>query len=167
MSTFEPQTDSFEQVSERLLFSAKLHRNALEQKRGMDNRTQQGHTSLWTFPQKRVTLEGFCGCNAVASYSYSFPIATFNQSSYERLKSDFEELHDYNVNEVFMSLYEQTVGELQLSRLIHDEIPRISSMVSRPLGTGGSLIRMIEQGLCLLPYSAPAGGTFQVASVSE
>ena len=116
-------------VNENLLLSAKEHRNALDHKKTLDKKTQSGHASLWTFPTQERSLEGYCGCNVPAVYTYTFRVATFNQSLFDRLKEDFLELHEHNTGEVFMTLFEQTVSELQLSRLIHAQIPRLSSMV--------------------------------------
>lgn len=112
-----------------LLTSARRHKEALEYKKTLERQTQQGHSSLWSFPVNEKTLEGICGCNAVAYYSYRFTVATFNQTLYENLINEFFKLHEHNINAVFMSLFEQTVAELLLSRFIHSQVPKVKSMV--------------------------------------
>ena len=112
-----------------LLSSAQRHKDALEFKRSLEKQSQQSHSNLWSFPVNEKQLEGICGCNAVAYYNYKFTVATFNQTLYESLIDQFFRLHEHNISAVFMSLFEQTVAELLLSRFIHSQVPKVKSMV--------------------------------------
>ena len=122
---------SFVNQNNTLLSSARRNREALQRKVALEKQSQQTHSSLWTFPTEEKFIEGICGCNAVVVYHYSFRVATFNQRLYETLFEQFLEIHDHNIKEVFMTLYEQTVSELQLSRLVHSQVPLLSQLVCR------------------------------------
>ena len=122
ISTFKNQNKS-------LLATTRIHKDALQYKVSLEKISQQSHSSLWTFPTHEKTIEGFCGCNALVTYVYNIRVATFNQSLFEELTQKFFELHEHNINEVFMTLYEQTVSELQLSRLVHSQVSVLLCMV--------------------------------------
>jgi len=95
----------------------------------LEKQSQEYHSNLWTFPIHEKSIEGFCGCNSMVTYVYSMRIATFNQALFDRLFQQFLDIHEHNVNDVFMTLFEQTVSELQLSRLVHSEVLKLQHMV--------------------------------------
>ena len=114
---------------EKVMKYAAKHRENLETKKNLEKITQQIHSALWSFPTQDTIYEGICGCNVPVQYNYNCRIATFNQSLFENLSEKFLELHEFNANSVFMSLYQQTYSELQLSRYIHAKIATLRSIV--------------------------------------
>lgn len=113
---------------------ASRHRFALEQKRIIEQQSQTWHSSLWTFPVHQQQIQGTCGCAAPVTYKFQFRVATFNNSLFEQLSAKFLELHNYNISGVFMSLYDQTFAEMQLSRTVHakiQEIAQVGALVSQ------------------------------------
>ena len=61
------------------------------------------------------------------TYEYSSKIARFDHYLFQRLHEDFQKLHQWNTNEVFFSLYEQTFYELKFSHSIHKDIQLLGS----------------------------------------
>jgi len=148
-----------------VLSSSCSHRTALEQKLSIEKEVQALHASLWVFQDQPRVLEGLCACQMRVNYQYIIKIATFHEALFQQLKSKFEYLHQYNVRSVFLSLYEQTFYEMQLSRQVHS---KIQELVSNDRLSDHALVRESLQlldalfGLLVHPYKPLSGHSAQL-----
>lgn len=110
-----------------------IHKNALLQKQQLERKTQQGHGALWTFPNINKHIEGICGCNKTVNYDYTFKVAQLDLQIFKSLESDFEKLHEWNKNEVFMSLFEQHYSEYSIILYTLNQTEFIKQCVSNLL----------------------------------
>lgn len=115
--------------SEEFVSCACNHKKILHEKLQLEKKTQHGHSLLWTYPDHQKTLEGICGCRNSVRYEFTFQVAQFDVRIAQSLKDDFENLHAWNVDNVFMSLYHQTHSELNFSNFVSNQAEILRSTV--------------------------------------
>jgi len=106
-----------------LLDISKLHASTLSTKQSVETEVQALSNSLWSFPPaEQLQAKGICGCGNTVVYSYTSQALKFNEQAYSSMMQKFQHLSSFNSRGVFLSLFEQTVAERRLIRLVYDAI---------------------------------------------
>jgi hypothetical protein len=127
------------------LFQARnTHREALDTKLVIQKSSQETHGKLWTFQEVSKLLEGMCGCGNRVSSPYPLRLAHFQDHVRVELEGMFQNLLQWTTQNVFTSLYQQTLAEIRLARLVQSIIHQ---MKSQPLSEAFNTLKQILRGI--------------------
>lgn len=125
----------------------KNHKEALNIKVSLQKNSQEIHSNLWNFQEISTLVEGMCGCGNRVSSAYPMRVAHFNDLARVELESIFTNLLQWTTQSVFTSLYQQSLAEVQLSRLIHSIIFQLSSQsVPEAFNTLKGILQVVFNG---------------------
>lgn len=122
--------ETVQEQARELVAESTRHAKTIGSKQEQERLSQQSYASLWTFVTDQRTLSGVCGDQNPVVYmyviletyfhpqSYSVKIAKFNEELFRALLTKFDQLHNFNTGPVFLSLFDQTLAELQLTHTI-------------------------------------------------
>jgi hypothetical protein len=113
-----------------LTLRSSFHNECLGKKLAFEKETREIHFSLWSFVPYSRRVDSICGCGNKVSFPNEYQVAEIDNARLQLLMQKFDNLHNFNVDRVFMSLYRQTFTEFQLLLLANYMTSQIAHIVS-------------------------------------
>eukprot|EP01122_Echinamoeba_exundans_P011282 TRINITY_DN4432_c0_g2_i1.p1 TRINITY_DN4432_c0_g2~~TRINITY_DN4432_c0_g2_i1.p1 ORF type:complete len:2537 (+),score=455.07 TRINITY_DN4432_c0_g2_i1:648-7613(+) len=154
---FEPE--KLNRLTQELSRTSGQHEHIVKMKSDFLTQAQLASSQLWGFRETTKTQSALCRCGNHVSHTYSEKTCHLDQNNLNRLTQLVQTLHQLNCRGLWLSLYEQTLAELALSRSIH-------SLVQDPSKSLTDLLQGLDLVTHLLQDAKKRPGSFSSQSIS-
>eukprot|EP01127_Copromyxa_protea_P011502 TRINITY_DN2892_c0_g1_i2.p1 TRINITY_DN2892_c0_g1~~TRINITY_DN2892_c0_g1_i2.p1 ORF type:complete len:953 (-),score=179.32 TRINITY_DN2892_c0_g1_i2:63-2921(-) len=106
------------------------HSVALKAKQQNEQQAQVAHQSLWSFQQVTKQIKGIePETGRKTAYKYAYQVAVLDENRFAVMKENFACLAKLVKRPVWLSMFEQSHNELELSRYLQDHLPTIKGNI--------------------------------------
>ena len=107
---------------ETLCHSSEKHNWQMIEKKNGEEKIQKFYNLLWIKQESSNSYNGVCGCKNKVTFEQKTNMIKIDEKIYNQLQTLFKDMNQKNLKSYFLTLYQQTISEINLRRYIFSRL---------------------------------------------